>query len=86
TVEEPAQRQRAAQTRVRDAQKDLRDPRIDARQAQLSLTAARREATRSLEDMNDRPGAVSCPATAPLRCRCPGAATGRPATREGTPP
>ncbi|MDR2985672.1 MAG: hypothetical protein LBV34_12615, partial [Nocardiopsaceae bacterium] len=53
-VEDSAQRQKDAQQQVRDAEKDLRDAQLDAVQAQASLTDARREAVRTLADMNDR--------------------------------
>jgi phage-related protein len=53
-VEDSAQRQRDAQQSVRDAERDLRDAQQDAREAQVSLTGARIEATRALQDMNQR--------------------------------
>ncbi|MFK4868979.1 hypothetical protein ACI3K4_27575 [Streptomyces sp. CSMPJR101] len=53
-VEDSAQRQRDAQQSVRDAERDLRDAQLDAREAQSSLTDARVEATRALQDMNQR--------------------------------
>ncbi|MFF9003670.1 peptidoglycan DD-metalloendopeptidase family protein [Streptomyces achromogenes] len=49
-----AERVKQAQQQVGTAERDLTAAQRDARQAQLDLTAARRQAVRDLEDMNNR--------------------------------
>ncbi|NNN36065.1 hypothetical protein HLK59_38035 [Streptomyces sp. S3(2020)] len=49
-----AERVRDAQEQVADAERDLADAQREARDVQGELTAARLEATRALEDMNQR--------------------------------
>ncbi|QGZ53370.1 peptidoglycan DD-metalloendopeptidase family protein (plasmid) [Streptomyces sp. QHH-9511] len=49
-----AERVRQAQRQVADAERDLSSAQRDARQAQMDLSAARREAARDLQDMNNR--------------------------------